>query len=59
MKTGVATVSLLAAALALASPAASDQGAAMVEKLLSLAPAAIVEVAPLAMEALEIQKRAD
>lgn len=59
MKTGVATVSLLAAALALASPAASDQGAAMVEKLLSIDPAAIVEVAPLAMEALEIQKRAD
>ena len=59
MKTGVATVSLLAAALAFASPAAPDQGAAMVEKLLSIDPAAIVEVAPLAMEALEIQKRAD
>lgn len=59
MKTGVATVSLLAAALAFASPATPDQGAAMVEKLLSIDPAAIVEVAPLAMEALEIQKRAD
>ena len=60
MKTMAATAAFLAAvALPSAAFAAADGESALAEKLSSVDPAAIVEVVPLAMEAIEIQKRAD
>lgn len=61
MTAKAATVALLAVAASplAAAPAAADGAPALAEKLLSVDPAAVVEVVPLAVEAIEIQKRAD